>query len=317
GALDGELGALAGVGGRLAHDPREALHVALERHHARAHEPVLQLGDGARLLLQQGLGFFREALQQLLDARNVVGRLGEGPRVLLDGGVTIELEGIELAAVLRAFVIVLVQDLRLGLDLETAQLLLEARHRARQLAQVEIERAELLLEAGARNARFARDVEELIEEAGIAAGPTWTGLPCGWAICTSSAFSLRSMVSGSPKESDRADPAAAGAAGAAAATAPRSGAESGGGAGGGSAGVAPSERERSWRLAIMARGGATGRPWTTCSRMRASSSRLAWIRSNTAGSAPIVPLSTAITSVSSSWLKSPMGVIPAMRAPPF
>src|SRR5438270_12796307 len=58
GALDGELGALAGVGGRLAHDPREALHVALERHHARAHEPVLQLGDGARLLLQQGLGLF-------------------------------------------------------------------------------------------------------------------------------------------------------------------------------------------------------------------------------------------------------------------
>src|SRR5439155_2265505 len=119
------------------------------------------------LLLRKGLGSFREALQKLLDAGNVVGRLGEGPRVLLDGGVTIELEGIELAAVLRAFVIVLVQDLRLGLDLETAQLLLEARHRARQLAQVEIERAELLLEAGARNTRFARDVEELIEELGI------------------------------------------------------------------------------------------------------------------------------------------------------
>ena len=55
GALDDELGALAGVGGRLAHDARQALHVALERHHARAHEAVLQFGDGARLLLQQVL----------------------------------------------------------------------------------------------------------------------------------------------------------------------------------------------------------------------------------------------------------------------
>src|SRR5207237_7178499 len=129
-------------------------------------------------LLQQGLGFFREALQQLVDARNVVGRLGEGPRVLLDGGVTIELEGIELAAVLRAFVIVLVQDLRLGLDLETPQLLLEARHRARQLAQVEIERAELLLEAGERNPRFGRAVEERIEELGLNRG-TRRAIPGG------------------------------------------------------------------------------------------------------------------------------------------
>jgi len=64
----------------------------------------------------------------------------------------------------RAFVLVLVQDLRLGLDLETAQLLLEARHRARQLPQVEIERAELLLEARTRNARLTRDVQHLVEQ---------------------------------------------------------------------------------------------------------------------------------------------------------
>jgi len=51
--------------------------VTLERHHARAHEPVLQLGDGARLLLQQRLGVLGEALQELLNARHVVGRLGE------------------------------------------------------------------------------------------------------------------------------------------------------------------------------------------------------------------------------------------------
>src|SRR5215469_17190488 len=71
---------------------------------------------------------------------------------------------------MRALVLVLVQDLRLGLDLEAAQLFLEARHRARQLAEVEIERPELLLETRPRNARLARDVQQLIEELRIDAG---------------------------------------------------------------------------------------------------------------------------------------------------
>src|SRR5256884_5957461 len=112
----------------------------------------------SRLLLQHRLRVLGEALEQLLNARHVVGRLGQRPRVLLDGGIAVELERIELAAV-RALVLVLVQDLRLGLDLETAQLLLQARHRTRQLTEVEIERAELLLEARTRNARLARDVD--------------------------------------------------------------------------------------------------------------------------------------------------------------
>ena len=47
GALDDQLGLLVEVCGGLAHDAREALHVALERDHARAHQPVLQLGDRA------------------------------------------------------------------------------------------------------------------------------------------------------------------------------------------------------------------------------------------------------------------------------
>ena len=167
GALDAELGALAGVGGGLAHDARQALHVALERHHARAHQAVLQLGDGARLLLQQVLRVLGEVLEQPLDAGHVVGGLGERARELLDRGVAVELERIEVAAVRAGLVLVPVQDLRLGLDLEVAQLLLQARHRARQLAEVEVERAELLLEAGARDAGFARDVEQLVEQLGV------------------------------------------------------------------------------------------------------------------------------------------------------
>ncbi len=67
----------------------------------------------------------------------------------------------------------------------------------------------------------------------------------------------------------------------------------------------------------MARAGATRRPFATCSRMRASSSRLAWMASNSASSAVSLPVSTSSTSDSSSWLKSPIGVMPAMRAPPL
>jgi len=84
GALDDQLGALAGIARRLAHDARQTLHVALHRNHAGAHEPVLQLGDGARLLLQQILCFRDQALEQSLDARDVVGRFGQGARELLD-----------------------------------------------------------------------------------------------------------------------------------------------------------------------------------------------------------------------------------------
>ena len=63
-------------------------------------------------------------------------------------------------------VLVAVQDLRLGLDLELAQLLLQARHRARQLAQIEFDRAELLLQPRARDADLAGVVEQLIEQLG-------------------------------------------------------------------------------------------------------------------------------------------------------
>jgi hypothetical protein len=83
--------------------------VALEGHHARAHQTVLQLGDGARLLLQQVLRVLGEILEQLLDARDVVGGLGERARVLLDGRVAVELERVEFAAVC-ALGLVLVQS---------------------------------------------------------------------------------------------------------------------------------------------------------------------------------------------------------------
>jgi hypothetical protein len=117
--------------------------------------------------VQQVLRFLRECLEQLLDARDIARRLGERARELLDRRIAIQFERIKIGAMAAAFLLVAVQDLRLGLDLELAQLLFQARHRARQLAQVEIDRSQLLFESRARNADLAGGIEHLIEELGI------------------------------------------------------------------------------------------------------------------------------------------------------
>ncbi len=162
-AFDREIRLLAGVRRGLPHDARETLHVALERHHARAHESVLQLVDRARLLREQVLRVLGQVLEQLLNAADVVRRFGETAGELLDRGITVHFERIEIA-LLSALFLVAMQDLRFRLELELAQLFLETRDRARQLAHVEVDRADLLLEARTRDARFAGIVEQLVEE---------------------------------------------------------------------------------------------------------------------------------------------------------
>ena len=78
-ALHDEFGALAGVVGGLPDETRQALHMALKRHHARAHQAVLQFGDGACLLRQQVLRLAGQRLEQPLNARDVARGLGERP----------------------------------------------------------------------------------------------------------------------------------------------------------------------------------------------------------------------------------------------
>ncbi len=72
-AVDDQLGLLAGVGAGLAHDALQARQVPLERHHARLHEAALQVGRDPGLLRQQRVGLVRETVQELVDARDVVG----------------------------------------------------------------------------------------------------------------------------------------------------------------------------------------------------------------------------------------------------
>ena len=103
--------------------------MTLERNHAGPHEAVLQLGDRAGLLLQEVLGLFAQVLQQLLNAADVVRSFSERAGELLDRRIAVQLQRIEVAAVSR-FVLVTVEDLRLGFDFEVAQLLLQAGHGA-------------------------------------------------------------------------------------------------------------------------------------------------------------------------------------------
>ena len=125
GALHDELRTLAGVVRGLTHQAGETLHVPLERHHARAHQAVLQFGDDARLLRQEILRLARQRLEQSLDAGDVARGLGERARVLLERGIAVELERIEVVAARILLVLMPVEYLRFGLDLEAPQLLLQ------------------------------------------------------------------------------------------------------------------------------------------------------------------------------------------------
>ncbi len=117
-------------------------------------------------------------LEQLLNAADVVGCFGEAARELLNRRIAIELERIELALLTLLFLEPM-QDLRFGLELELAQLFLQARHRARQLAHVEIDGSDLLFETGARDARLAGIVEQLVEQFGVDARELGSISRCG------------------------------------------------------------------------------------------------------------------------------------------
>ena len=132
-SVDDEVRLLAGVGTGLPHDALQPRHVPVERHHARLHEAVLQIRSHSSLLGQQRVGLVREAVQQLVDARDVVRGFRERARELLDRRIAVELERVE-AAFDVGIVLVPVQDLRFRLGFELAQLLAQARHGAAELA---------------------------------------------------------------------------------------------------------------------------------------------------------------------------------------
>ena len=188
-ADDAEFGELALVLRRLAHQAGEPGTVLVEGHHAGAHQLVLQLGGGPGLLHQQPLRVGAEVVQQVLDAAHVAGRLGEAARQLLDAGVPVQFQRIELGF-LPGLGLVAVQDLGLGLDLELAQLVPQADDGLVEFVQVELDLRELLGQAGIGDADLAGAVQQLLQQAGIHPGKV-PGLGRTLAGCASAAAARR------------------------------------------------------------------------------------------------------------------------------
>ena len=66
-----EFNLLAQLAGNLAHHPFEARQYALERHHARAHQALLQLRVHPRLFLQQPVGVLVAGRQGRLEVEQI------------------------------------------------------------------------------------------------------------------------------------------------------------------------------------------------------------------------------------------------------
>ncbi len=143
--------------------------MALEGHHAGAHQAVLEFGDDARLLREQILRFAGQGLEQSLNARHIARGLGQRARVLLQGGISVQLERIEVVAP-RFRVLMPIENLRFGFDLQAAQLFLEARYRARQFGQIEVDRVHLLIETSPEDAHLSGVVQHGVEQIGIDTG---------------------------------------------------------------------------------------------------------------------------------------------------
>ena len=117
----------------------------LERHHPRAHEIILQLGGGARLLHQDRFCIASYILQQILDATDVAGGFRQPAGELLNGGVTSQFERVEFLITGR-LCLMPEKNLGLGFYLEQPQLLLQPLNGLSQFDKVELDRTELLIE---------------------------------------------------------------------------------------------------------------------------------------------------------------------------
>ena len=94
----------------------------------------------------------------------------QSSRQLLNGGVTVHFEWIELAFDLDVSLVTM-ENLGFGFDLQLAQLIPQAGDRLGQFVQVEFEGAELLLQAGPIDTHFTRCIEQGLEKLGVFKAP--------------------------------------------------------------------------------------------------------------------------------------------------
>ena len=166
GSFQGQVDLLAGIHAGLADHAAQARHQAIERHHARAHQAILQLGADARLLLQQRIVLARQIVQHALQATQVGRRLVQRTAELLQGGEAVQLQRIELLVGLVLLALVAGDDLRLGFQVESPQLVAQSRIGALQFAHGTTEGAQLLFKPRAVDRHFTGMVDQAVEQVG-------------------------------------------------------------------------------------------------------------------------------------------------------
>ena len=118
---DIQIGALPEFLGGLANDAEQPFSLAGERHHADAHQLLLQPAIQTCLRDDGGIGIIKVPEQVLLYGRHVVDRLRHEPRQFLEARETVQFERVEVL-----LAVVGLGDARLnltfGLDFDFAQL---------------------------------------------------------------------------------------------------------------------------------------------------------------------------------------------------
>ena len=160
-----ERGALAEFACALPHHPVEPAGEAVEGQHAHLHQALLQLARHARLAAEREFGAVQVVQQALLHGGHVVHALRHHPRELLQAGVAVELERIEVG-VPGAGLGDARLHLHLGLDLDLAQLVAQADHVLGEVEQRTPQAAQLALDPAARDADLAGLVDEAVDALG-------------------------------------------------------------------------------------------------------------------------------------------------------
>ena len=160
------LGVLALFLRGLPHHALQTRHLARERHHQGAHQALLDGGVDATLLQQQTLGLIDHLVHQHLHGSEVVDRLGERTGELLHARVAVHLQRIEVLPVLvgrGTGAETAGGDLRLGLDVEHAQLLAQADDGLGHFPELRLQRGVLLLQTRAVDGDLAGLVEHGVQ----------------------------------------------------------------------------------------------------------------------------------------------------------
>ncbi|MCY1499574.1 hypothetical protein D9M68_335960 [compost metagenome] len=179
GVADDELHLFAQLTGHLSDDAPQARHQAVEGHHAGAHQAFLQLGVHPCLLQQQGLGVAVARGQGFLEVEKVGSGFEERPRELLQLRVAVHFQRIEvLVAGALGFGLVAAEDLRLGFDVEAAQLVAHPLDGGFHLGEGEAEVADLLLDPATEDGGLAGQVDQAFQQLGRHLDQLLRGTPC-------------------------------------------------------------------------------------------------------------------------------------------